>query len=31
MKIDEIIKYPKLGYLRESPYNGRELLGKLVF
>jgi len=31
MKTDEVIKYPKLGYLRESPHNGRELLGKLIF
>jgi len=31
MKIEEVIKYPKLNYLRESPYNGRELLGKLIF
>jgi len=31
MRIEEVIKYPKLGYLRESPYNGRELLGKLIF
>jgi len=31
MKIEEVIKYPKLGYIRESPYGGRELLGKLIF
>ena len=31
MRIEEVIKYPKLSYLRESPYNGRELLGKLIF
>jgi len=31
MRIEEVIKYPKLGYLRESPYNGKELLGKLIF
>jgi len=31
MKTEEVIKYPKLNYLRESPYNGRELLGKLIF
>jgi len=31
MRIEEVIKYPKLGYLRESPYGGRELLGKLIY
>ncbi len=31
MRIEEVIKYPKLGYLKESPYGGRELLGKLIF
>jgi len=31
MKVEDAIKYPKLQYLRESPYEGRELLGKLIF
>jgi len=31
MKIEEVIKYPKLTYIRESPYGGRELLGKLIY
>ena len=31
MRSEEVIKYPKLGYLRESPYGGRELVGKLIF
>jgi len=31
MKREDIIKYPKLKYLHESPFNGRELLGKLIY
>ena len=31
MKEEDVIKYPKLKYLHESPYGGRELLGKLIF
>jgi len=31
MKEEDVIKYPKLRYLHESPYGGRELLGKLLY
>ncbi|WAE39625.1 MAG: hypothetical protein FHOMOCKG_00097 [Methanophagales virus GBV302] len=31
MRIEDVIKYPKLKYIYESPSEGRELLGKLVF
>jgi len=31
MKEEDVIKYPKLKYLHESPYEGRELLGKLIY
>jgi len=31
MKTEDVIKYPKLKYMYESPSGGRELLGKLIF
>jgi len=31
MKGKDVIKYPKLKYLHESPYEGRELLGRLIY
>jgi len=31
MKEEDVIKYPKLKYLHESSYGGRELLGKLLY